>query len=139
MLCYPYSTNGWFTRSGSSNNDRKINIFIRRKECDKKNQGVKVPRLTRRIIEIIKQKLWHNVLVFCYLFLVMTLWVRSKSARLDFVTSSSLFSGRESIAAAARLACFTASSLVLCIPRLFPRYSRACNPRYQPTNKKLTR
>lgn len=57
--------------------------------------------------------------------LVMTLWVRSTSALLDLLTSSSSFSGRESIASAARLACFAASSLARCIPRLFPRYSIA--------------
>jgi len=63
--------------------------------------------------------------IFCHLFLVITLWVRSTSALRDFLTSSSSVSGKESIAAAARFACFAASSLVLCIPRLFPRYSRA--------------
>lgn len=60
-----------------------------------------------------------------HLVLVMTLWVRSTSALLDFLTSSLSISGRESIAAAARLACFMASSLARCIPRLFPRYSSA--------------
>lgn len=68
-----------------------------------------------------------------HLFLVMTICVRSMSARLDFRTSSSLLSGRESIAVAASSACFLASSLALCIPRLLPRYSRACDFR-----KKLT-
>lgn len=56
-----------------------------------------------------------------HLVLVMTLWVRSTSARLETRTSSSSLSGRESIAEAARLACLAASSFVLCIPRLFPR------------------
>lgn len=68
-------------------------------------------------------------LKFFQLFLVITLWVRSRSARLAFLTSSSLVSGRVSIAAAARFAWFVASSLVLCIPWLFPRYSRACSYR----------
>ena len=75
--------------------------------------------------------------IFCHLFLVITLWVRSTSALRDFLTSSSSVSGKESIAAAARLACFAASSLVLCIPRLFPRYSRAWIQR-QSSSDKLT-
>lgn len=57
--------------------------------------------------------------------LVMTLWVRSTSARLEIRISSSSLSGKESIAAAARLACLDASSFVLCIPWLFPRKSSA--------------
>ena len=74
---------------------------------------------------------------YCHLFLVITLWVRSTSALRDFLTSSSSVSGKESIAAAARFACFAASSLVLCIPRLFPRYSRAWIHR-QDSSDKLT-
>lgn len=60
-----------------------------------------------------------------HLFLEMTLWVKSISARLDLLTSSSSVSGKDPIAAAARLACSIANSLVLCIPLLFPRYSKA--------------
>lgn len=56
-----------------------------------------------------------------YLVLEMTIWVRSRSALLDLLTSSSSLSGRDSIASAARFACFLASSLVLCIPSLLPR------------------
>ena len=73
--------------------------------------------------------------IFCHLFLVITLWVRSTSALRDFLTSSSSVSGKESIAAAARLTCFAASSLVLCIPRLFPRYSRAWIHRQNSSDK----
>ena len=64
--------------------------------------------------------------LYPYLFLVMTLCVKSISARLDLLTSSSSVSGKDPIAAAARLACSIANSLVLCIPLLFPRYSKAC-------------
>lgn len=77
-----------------------------------------------------------------YLVLVMTIWVRSRSALLDLSTSSLSLSGRDSIASAARLACFRASSLVLCIPLLLPRYSRAWMQKskclafsFRPTNK----
>ena len=76
--------------------------------------------------------LWAMFAVYCrdilypHLFLVMTLCVKSTSARLDLLTSSSSVSGRDPIAAAARFACSIAKSLVLCIPLLFPRYSKAC-------------
>lgn len=106
------------------------------KECmmEIKGGGI-VPRLTETIvIRKIETSSSYTILLwcgvwtslFCHLVLVMTLWVRSISALLDLFTSSSSLSGRDSIASAARFACFIASSLVFCMPWLLPRYSRTC-------------
>lgn len=101
---------------------------------DENERGEIVPHLTETVIRKIKTNSSYTMLLFCglctslfyHLVLVMTLWVRSISALLDLFTSSSSLSGKDSIASAARFACFIASSLAFWMPRLLPRYSRAC-------------
>lgn len=58
--------------------------------------------------------------------LEMIFWASSTSTCLDSSASLLLVLGKVSIASKASLAYLVASSLVLCIPRLFLRYSRAC-------------
>ena len=82
---------------------------------------IKIRGIPPNVTENLRCALMGGAPLVCHLVLVMTLSVRSKSALLDFLTSSSLLSGKESIASAAMLACFLANSLALCIPRLLPR------------------
>lgn len=125
LMCYPYSTFE-FNLQENSAFQKLLKSNIELVERIWSSTRAIIPHITETMTENVKcvVMLWITTLV-CHLVLVITLWVRSTSARLDFLTSSSSLSGRESIASAARLACFMASSLVLCIPRLFPRYSRA--------------